>query len=155
MKRNLLIALSFFCCFALQAQSLQGKVIAVLDGDTFELLLEGNKKERIRLAEIDAPEKAQDYGQKSKETLSGFIFGKQVEVKAESKDRYGRTIGTVYLNGENINYRMVALGMAWQYEQYSRSQSLKELQNKAKEQRLGLWAGKDPIAPWIWRRTKK
>jgi len=139
--------------------TITGKVVSVVDGDTIHLLTTdqtGKKKERrIRLVEIDAPEQKQPFGQKSKQALSGKIFGKVVEVNITGQDRYARDLGTIFLDDLNINRWMVEDGWAWQYTQYSKSKPLKAAQDQAKQERRGLWADPNPVPPWEWRKRGK
>jgi endonuclease YncB( thermonuclease family) len=99
------------------------------------------------LSEIDAPEHGQDFGQQSKDALADLVFGKEVRVVTHGKDRYGRTIGDVFVGQTNVNEKMVADGWAWNFLKYSKSQRLAELEKEAREAKRGLWAGKAPIAP--------
>lgn len=141
----------------LWAQILAGEVVAIADGDTLTLLDAGKVQHKIRLAGIDAPERKQPYGQRSRQVLADFVFRKQVEVVTEKKDRYGRTIGKVIYQGRDVNLILVYEGMAWHYKQYAREQapSDRELyavaEDKARALRRGLWADFRPIAPWSWR----
>jgi len=151
--------LFFFCVILTHyvcAENLTGKVVSVADGDTITILTD-NKQTRIRLAEIDTPEKNQPYGKKAKKALSDFIFGKTVHIEVETIDRYGRTIGTIFLNDLNINKEMVKAGHAWVYVRYAKDKILFALEKNAKENQLGLWAlpEGERIAPWQWRRGKR
>ena len=138
------------------AEDFTGKVISITDGDTVTVLTD-NKQIKVRLAEIDTPEKNQPYGKNAKKALSDFIFGKIVQIKVETIDRYGRTIGKIFLDNQNINKEMVKLGHAWVYIQYARDKTLFDLEKNAKENQLGLWALPETqrIAPWEWRRGKR
>tara|TARA_Y100000590_G_scaffold131347_1_gene150068 strand:- start:361 stop:1002 length:642 start_codon:yes stop_codon:yes gene_type:complete len=138
------------------AEEFTGKVIGISDGDTITILT-NNKKTKIRLAEIDTPEKNQPYGKKAKKALSDFIFGKTIQVEIESIDRYGRTVGKILLNGLDINREMVKAGHAWVYVQYVKDKTLFDLEENARENQLGLWALPESqrIAPWEWRRGKR
>jgi len=104
---------------------------------------------RIRLNAIDAPERGQDFGQKSKEALADLVFGKDVRIETHGKDRYGRTIGEVFVGSTFVNEKMVQDGWAWNYVRYSKSQRLAALETQARAAKKGLWAGKSPIAPWV------
>ena len=130
-------------------------MISVLDGDTIKVLDSSKKELKIRLAEIDTPEKKQAFGQRAKKALSQKIFGKSVKVKVATKDRYGRLIGTIMIGDRNINHEMVKEGYAWHYKAYSKSSLLARLEKEARSSRNGLWALPNPVAPWIWRRGKK
>ena len=128
------------------------RVVGVHDGDTVTCLDESNQQQKVRLAEIDAPEIGQDYGKVSREALAEMVFGKTVEVDEDGKDRYGRWIAHLSVNGVDVNRQMVAGGNAWHYEDYSRDTSLAALQSQAQARRLGLWAQSNPIPPWDFRK---
>lgn len=136
------------------AQNITGKVVSVTDGDTIKVL-ENNKEYKIRFSGIDAPEKSQDYGQKSKQFLSNLIFGKIVKVEIRDIDKYNRYVSDVYLENVWINSEMIKNGYAWHYKQYSKDQNLAKLEDTAKEKKLGLWADKNPVAPWDYRHGTK
>ncbi len=136
------------------ANSLYGPVVRIADADTVTVL-NGSTQVKIRLAGIDAPESNQAYGNKAKQALAGRIAGKTVQVNVTSKDRYGRSIGTIMLDGENINHWLVANGWAWHYLQYDKSPEIARLEKSARANKLGLWADDNPIAPWEFRQLKK
>lgn len=142
------------------ADTLQGRVVSIADGDTVTLLDASNTQWKIRLMGIDAPEKKMPFGQKSKETLSDLVFNKQVSVEYNKKDRYGRTVGKIIVNGTDANLEQVKAGMAWHYKQYQKEQSpddrvsYAEAQVKARDQKLGLWIEPAPTPPWDWRRQR-
>ena len=148
----LLLILAFTISFA---ASFTGKVVRVLDGDTIEVLV--NKEPiRIRLANIDCPEKKQPYGSAAKKYVLKIAAHEMVTVEAETKDRYGRTIGEVILpNGGSLNRQLIRDGYAWHYKKYSKSALLANLENEAHMNKVGLWQDKEPIAPWDWRRGKR
>lgn len=131
------------------------RVVGVHDGDTVTCLDETNTQQKVRLAEIDAPELGQDYGKVSRESLAELVFGKTVTVQEEGKDRYGRWIAHMQVDGVDVNRRMVAGGNAWHYADYSRDPALATLQEQARSQRLGLWAQPDPVPPWDFRQSAK
>ena len=130
-------------------------VVGIADGDTLTVLCNGNEQVKIRLAEIDAPEKKQPFGKRSKKSLSGMCFQKQAEIKPQTKDRYGRTVARVICNGADANVEQVKRGMAWVYDKYVRDQSLYAIQNKARASKVGLWADDKPVKPWEYRRANK
>lgn len=134
---------------------LTGKVVGVHDGDTLTLLVDGRRQYKVRLDGIDAPEIGQDFGTQSKKALSSKVFGKVVRVTTHGRDKYGRVIGTIWLDDESINELMVAEGWAWHYVKYSDSETLAGAEREARAERSGLWAGKDPVAPWDWRNVKR
>ncbi len=139
--------------FLVGTDPLTGKVVKVTDGDTITVLVD-RQEVKIRLNAIDAPERSQDFGQRSKEALADLIFGKDVRIEAHGKDRYGRTIGDVYVGQTFVNEQMVEDGWAWNYVRYSKSQRLVDLERQARAAKRGLWAGKSPVAPWIYRAEK-
>ena len=129
------------------------RVIGIKDGDTVVLLTAAKTEITVRLSEIDAPERKQAFGTVSRTFLSDLIFGKEVKLEKLGTDRYGRTLGFIYLrNGTNVNLEMVKNGMAWQYEKYSKSAVLRKAQASAKSMSVGLWRDPYPVAPWEFRR---
>jgi endonuclease YncB( thermonuclease family) len=129
------------------------RVIGIKDGDTVVLLTAAKTEITVRLSEIDAPERKQAFGTVSRTFLSDLIFGKEVKLEKLGTDRYGRTLGFIYMrNGTNVNLEMVKNGMAWQYEKYSKSAVLKKAQASAKSMKVGLWRDPYPVAPWEFRR---
>ncbi|EAB3660490.1 hypothetical protein EGA70_14510 [Salmonella enterica] len=133
---------------------LKGKVIRVLDGDTIEVL-QDKKPVRIRLANIDAPEKKQAYGRWSTNQLKSLVAAQPVTVTYTQTDRYGRIIGRVFTtNGTEASRFMVQSGAAWVYERYNTDKALPALQREAQTQKRGLWADSQPVPPWEWRHNK-
>jgi len=134
----------------------EGKVIGITDGDTLTLLVD-KKEFKIRLAEIDTPEKGQPYGNKAKQALSNFVFGKEVRVVKQDIDRYGRIVGRLYIDNLDVNAEMVRLGYAWVYRKYAKDEKLYELEKQAQAERRGLWALPDyqRISPWAWRKRQR
>jgi endonuclease YncB( thermonuclease family) len=134
------------------------KVIAVKDGDTIEVLFDG-KPIRIRFANIDCPEirNSQPFGKAAKQFTSRMCFGETVTVLDEGKfDRYHRLIAVIVnAKGENINKALVKAGLAWHYKKYSTDAEYAALENVARQNKVGLWADNDPIAPWDWRNNKR
>lgn len=130
-----------------------GKVVSVSDGDTITVLKD-LEQVKVRLVEIDAPEKGQAFGNQSKQALSKLVYGKQVEIKEHGTDHYDRTLGRVYQSGLDVNAEMVRRGMAWLYVKYAKDKDLYQFEAEAREQRRGLWADKEPVPPWEWRRAK-
>lgn len=137
------------------AASFSGQVVSISDGDTISVLHDG-KAEKIRLNGIDCPESHQDFGQRAKQFTSDLAFNKTVTIEVSGHDKYGRTVGDVILpDGRNLNRELVRAGFAWWYKQYSKDQSLGELEAQARADRRGLWQDPAPIAPWDFRRGKK
>ena len=119
------------------------------------MLTSSNEQVKVRLAGIDTPEKRQPFGNRAKQALSSLAFQKQALIEAEAKDRYGRTVGVVFVDGLNVNHELVKQGMAWVYRKYTNDKALYELESKAKKEKLGLWLDKKPIPPWEWRRGRR
>jgi len=157
------LALLFVALLALHARgetgfpkTLTGKVISVADGDTITLLDAQNNKERIRLAGIDAPEKKQAYSAKSKAAIARAVQGKQVRVQWNTRDKYGRILGHVYLGEEWLNLSQVEKGWVWHYRRYSQDKQLAAAELTARKEKRGLWADSAvPMAPWEFRKLPK
>ena len=142
-----------------QKPALEGLVIAIADGDTLDVLDDAKTSHRIRLLGIDSPERAQPFGKVARQALRERVIGKRVKVFVRSKDRYGRALGKVLLEGTDLNLEMVREGLAWHYKQYAEDQFpgdrglYAQAESKARSSRVGLWAYPDPIQPWVWRRS--
>jgi endonuclease YncB( thermonuclease family) len=133
-----------------------GKVIGIMDGDTFKLLTKDSTTVKVRLANIDCPEKKQPFSSKAKQLVSEAIFSKKVTVQVLKKDRYRRLIANVFYGDSiNLNHQLVKNGLAWHYVKYSKDTILQGLEDKARKDSVGLWADKNAIAPWQWRANKK
>jgi len=132
-----------------------GEVTRVVDGDTIYISTEEGQV-KIRLLGIDCPEKNQPYGDKATQFAYDMVMGKTITAIAEEGnvyDRYGRFLGNVLLeDGRNFNEELVRNGLAWHYKQYSNDPVLEELEEKAREEKKGLWAEENPMPPWEWRR---
>lgn len=141
---------------------LSGRVVRVVDGDTLVLLIAGpgeqKTQEKIRLAGIDAPEKGQPYGQRSKEHLSDQVFGRDVTVDWLKRDRYGRIVGKVLVGGMDADLEQVRAGLAWHYKKYASEQTAEDraayarAEDEARAARRGLWREAGQVPPWEWRR---
>jgi endonuclease YncB( thermonuclease family) len=137
-----------------KGETMAGKVVGVVDGDTLTLLVEKTQY-KIRLWGIDAPESRQPYGTQAKKALSEKVFGKEVKVISNGADKYGRTLGIVRIDKREINTEMVKEGMAWHYKHFTESKTLAESEEEARKAKIGLWADEKPVAPWEWRNPKK
>ncbi len=143
------------------AETITGRVVGVADGDTITVLDADKVQHKIRLSGIDAPERKQPFGNRSKESLSALAFDKTVNVETEKRDRYGRQIGKVLVNGRDVNLVQVERGMAWFYRQYQREQSpqrpkaVRGAEDAARAGKRGLWRDADPVAPWEIRHAKR
>lgn len=158
-RRSLIATAS--CLMALAAfADVTGLVVGVSDGDTITVLDDSKKQHKIRLAGIDAPEKKQAFGQRSKEHLSDLVYRKNVTIEGDKLDRYGRTIGKVVINGTDANLQQVKAGFAWHYKKYQREQSKADrvlyarAEDEARAQKRGLWRDVDPTPPWDFRRKR-
>lgn len=139
----------------LVAETITGKVISVTDGDTIKILDEKNKVYKIRLNDIDAPEKKQAFGNKSKENLAKYIAGQIVRVEYDKLDRYKRILGTVYFKDKDINKQQIIDGYAWVYKKYSKNNEYINQERISKNHKRGLWKDEKPIEPWEYRKMKK
>lgn len=134
--------------------SFRGKVVGVSDGDTIKVL--SNREEvTVRLEGIDAPEARQSFGNQSKQALSHLVFGREVTVLYTTEDRAGRNIGTVFLNGTDINAKMIEDGWAWHYKDFGENARFASLERKAQSAKRGLWADSNPLPPWEYRARQK
>ena len=156
------------------ADTLQGKVVKIADGDTVTIVDDSGKKHRIRLAGIDAPEKNQPYGDISTQGLNILVSGRIVTIEYEKRDRYKRIVGKVLVDppGEvfcmaldcvkkiDAGLEQIKRGLAWHYKKYQGEQSVEdrgtygEAEVGARDKLLGLWKSNEPMAPWEWRRIK-
>lgn len=137
-----------------EPQSLAGKVVAITDGDTVKILVD-EKQVVIRLEGIDAPERKQPFGTKSREHLAELCHEKEARVVVTGKDRYQRTLGTVYVGELNCNEEMVKNGLAWHYKRFSKDAELAKIEVEAREAKRGLWVDKEPVPPWEWRSKRR
>jgi len=162
MRRTLIFLLVVVGLITLQVQAslthqLTGLVIYVGDGDSITLLDEQQQRHRIRLAEIDAPELGQAYGQASRRALKNLISQQQVRIHLLDTDQYGRIVGIVYFNDQDVSAYMLAQGMAWAYPRFLRRHELQQIEQEARKYRRGLWQQPEHqrIAPWTWRQQKR
>lgn len=155
MRKFVLIWMLFFSLVVYSAEII-GQVVGVSDGDTITVLDDMDKgRFRIRLAKIDAPEKKQAFGSQSKQYLSALIFGKKVSIRFKNIDNYGRILGIVYLDGAEINLKMVQDGLAWHYSHYDKSPAYIEAQKQARLAKKGLWSQPNPVNPFEFRKSQK
>lgn len=168
--RRLLAGLLLAATASLQAADLEGTVVGVSDGDTITVLDADKTQHKVRLAGIDAPEKGQDFGRRSKENLSDLVFGKAVRIEWSKEDRYGRKVAKVWVGDTSCTQlacpeaidaglAQVSVGLAWWYRQYAGEQHPEDreryefAETEARASRAGLWRDAAPIAPWDWRRS--
>lgn len=158
-----ILALVILCIYSTIsfAETLSGHVVGVTDGDTVTLLDAAKHQYKIRLSGIDAPEKAQPYGQASKKALSDLIYDKDVIVEYSKYDRYGRVIGKILLHSADVNLEQIKKGLAWHYKKYQNEQSASDQklyadeEIKAQAAQVGLWQEPNAIPPWDWRHSKR
>lgn len=164
MKTLSFAALLLFAAFALPAAAtltLEGRVVGVADGDTVTVLDADRRQHKVRLAGIDAPEKGQAFGRRSKQALSDRVFGQDVVVAYSKKDRYGRIVGRIEAGGRDVNLELVRAGAAWVYRQYLRElpepdrQRYLDAEERARSDSAGLWRDADPAPPWAWRKARR
>ena len=143
------------------AETLEGRVVEISDGDTLTLLDSEKRTHKIRLSGIDAPEKDQPFGQRSKQHLASEVFGQFIVVDHHKKDRYGRLLGKLLKNGEDINLKQIQVGLAWHYKAYAKEQSARDqtqysdAEVQARQAIKGLWGDAIPMPPWEWRHGKR
>jgi len=154
------------------ADVLVGKVVGVSDGDTITVLDAQREQHKIRVAGIDAPEKAQAFGARSKEHLSATVYGRDVEVDWTKRDRYQRIVGKVRVASPDCQdancaktvdagLDQLTAGLAWWYQKYAKEQRAEDAQRyelaeqEARGRRVGLWTDAQPIPPWDWRKDAR
>ncbi len=131
------------------------KCVGVTDGDTVRVLA-GRRMLKVRLFGIDCPERGQDFGRKAKQFTSSLVFGKQVRLQSQGKDRYDRTIAWVWVDDVCVNKELVRNGLAWWYRKYAPHEwELSTLEAKARKARIGLWSMPKPIPPWEYRKSQR
>jgi endonuclease YncB( thermonuclease family) len=157
---TLIVTLLLVFSGLVNAEVLVGQVIGVSDGDTITLIDKNNTQHKVRLLGIDAPEKAQPFGQASKKSLSDLIFNKQVFVSWNKKDRYQRILGKISFEEKDVCLEQIKRGMAWHYKQYQRDQSQEDRMRysiaeiEARTNRIGLWTDDSPVEPSTFRHSK-
>lgn len=161
MKKLITSTLLMMIACTATAETLTGRVVAITDGDTVKLLTDSKVLHKIRLSGIDAPERNQAFGSKSKQALSDCAYDKIATVESYKKDRYGRVVGKVIVNSADCNLRQIELGMAWHYKKYEGEQGLEDrsryaqVEYQAQRNRRGLWSEKGAIAPWDFRKLRR
>lgn len=129
-----------------------GKIVGISDGDTLTVLTSAKEQVRVRLHGIDAPESKQAFGTRAKQELSSLAFGKEARVEVVEKDRYGRSVGRVFVDSMDVNVEMVRRGFAWWYRIYAKLDTgLATAEAEAKNAGRGIWADKSPVPPWLFR----
>lgn len=156
---RLILALLLAVATHASAAELLGRVVKVADGDTITVLDAGRVQHVVRLAGIDAPEKGQPFGQVSRRRLVERVIAHDVAVEWHKRDRYGRLVGVVMLDGQDVNLELVAAGLAWHYRAYEgeqapeQRQAYREAEEAARAAHTGLWREAGPVAPWEHRKA--
>ncbi len=145
----------FASILAFAAEPLAGRVVSVTDGDTVRVLDAANVQHKVRLHGIDAPERGQPFGTVARDRLAGLVMGKAVTVHSDGRDKYGRTLGRIEIEGQDVNRRMVDDGMAWHYSRFNNDARLAAAERAARAAKRGLWADAKPVPPWEWRAGEK
>ena len=144
---------------SLHAAEYSGRVVGVADGDTITVLDASKTQHKVRLAGIDSPEKGQPFGNRSRISLALMVYQSEVTIVTHKTDRYGREVGKVLHYGQDVCLEQIKKGLAWWYREYQREQSPEDralyeaAEDAAKSARLGLWADKEPMAPWKHRKN--
>ena len=155
MRALVLLILISFCPAAVSADQLHGRVVRIQDGDTLTLLTSNREEVRVRLAEIDCPERKQAWGTKARQALAEKVFQVSVRVAVVDVDRYERVVGRVFFDGRDINRELVSEGHAWVYRRYMTDRSLLDDEAAARSASRGLWGDSRPIPPWEYRRDNR
>jgi endonuclease YncB( thermonuclease family) len=161
--------------FSSIAGTLSGRVVATTDGGTLIVLDAHNKRHKVRIAGIEAPETTQPYGDRSKQHLADLVLDKSVSVEWQQFDTYGRVFGKVMLARMNacpaaqldcpktidVGMAQIVAGFAWQYRHFENEQTPQDRaaysfgERVARAKRAGLWADTGPVPPWQWRSEHK
>ena len=131
-------------------------VVSVVDGDTVWVkTISDQKKQKVRLAHIDAPEKSQAYGKTAKKKLKQLIHKKYVRISVLDTDRYGRSIADIFIDDRHVNKWMVRDGWAWVYRKYTNDERYYQAEKLARQEKRGLWHANNPVAPWVYRKKQR
>ena len=132
-----------------------GRVVGISDGDTFTVLVDG-RQVRVRLSQVDAPERGQPWANRAREALGGLVFRKEVVLEEDGLDSYDRLLARVTVNGVDVGSELVAMGHAWAFRRYLKDERLLELETAARMAGRGLWGLTErAIPPWDWRRGER
>lgn len=150
---RLLIFVSILIAPCLAIADFTGKCVGVSDGDIISVIKDG-KAVNVRLEGVDCPEPQQDYGTKARQFTSDMVLDKEVAVRENEQDRYGRTYCRVTVSGRDLNLELVKAGMAWHYKAYSKEKALADAEAEARQAKIGLWSMPNPTPPWDFRKGK-
>jgi endonuclease YncB( thermonuclease family) len=168
MIRYLPALLTLLACSAL-ADAFDAHVVGVTDGDTITVLDANKRQHKIRFAGIDAPERKQPFGTRSRQNLARYVAGKDVRLDCPKVDRYRRKVCKVWMQPADcrrcgktldVGLAQVTDGMAWWYRRYANEQSAEDrgryesAENESRLRKRGLWRDTDPVPPWEWRKKQ-
>lgn len=157
-------------CLPAGAETFHGMVIGIADGDTITILDKAKARHKVRLRGIDAPEKGQAFGQRSKESLARAVFGRVVRAECPKRDRYGRRVCTVWVQPRDCSscgltldagHAQLTRGLAWHFKRYEKEQAVEDgiryadAEIEARGRKAGVWEDQLPLAPWDWRAAEK
>ena len=153
--RGIAIAASLALAVSFSAWAdFNGKVVGVADGDSITVLRD-RVEVKVRLIDIDAPERGQPFANRSKQALTILVKGHDVRVVEHGKDKYQRTLARVYLGDIDVNAEQVRQGMAWVFRQHAKDVTLYQIEADAQERKRGLWRDAEPVPPWEWRKDRR
>lgn len=144
-----------------RAETLLGSVVGIADGDTVTVLDGSLRQHKVRLAGIDAPERGQPFGNRSRQALAAMVFRRHVAVEWHKKDRYQRLVGSVRVGENDAGLALVRAGLAWHYRAYANEQTASDrtaygrAEDEARASRRGLWLDASPEPPWEYRARRK
>lgn len=122
----------------------------VFDGDTVNIH-QLTSEYKLRLIDIDAPEKNQPYGKESRRALIKLCMNQPINVVLIGIDKYNRELGNLQCNQTDAGLYLVKNGLAWYNAKYSNNPKTMLAEKTARLNNLGLWKSKSPTPPWIWR----
>lgn len=155
----ILLAASFAA--SANAERLEGRIVAITDGDTVTLLDSDKRQYKIRLNGIDTPEMGQPFGRAARQHLSDLVANQKVVADCVKTDRYGREVCQIWVDAVDAGLEQLRSGLAWYFERYahdlkpSSRQTYSSAETQAKSARMGLWSDAQPTAPWDWRVDKR
>jgi len=167
---KILPALLLILAWPVASATIEGYVVGVTDGDTITILAVDKQQHRIRISGIDAPEKAQPFGNRSKQNMERMAKGKVALADCPKTDRYGRKVCKVWVQPADcptcgltldVGYAQISAGLAWWYQAYAKEQSAEDRgryeseENESRLRKRGLWVESSAVPPWDWREIRK
>ena len=150
--KQIITGLATLCLLACSLPTFAAEITYFYDGDTVKIN-DNDVEFKLRINDIDAPEKNQSYGKKSRRALMSLCEHDEFQVQITGEDKYQRKLGKLYCHGEDASLYMVQNGYAWFYAHYSNDGNLAFAQQQAHNNGLGLWHAKQQTEPWIWRKN--